>query len=152
MREFTPPAITTKARMGAVDLSYAFRMVAQYDPRHIANGKAGGRSYRAITGGRIEGAALNGSVYPDSGGDYGVISADGVEQINARFMLRDDKGEWIYIHHVGCRRPDGYHRVQAFFDADANGPYAWLNDAAMLAHGEEAADGRRTTYTYYQAI
>lgn len=152
MREFTPPQTNTKGQKGEVALSYAFRLMAEFDPRRADAGENGGRAYRAIIGGTIEGAALQGHVYPDSGGDYGKIGPDGVEQINARFMVRDRLGEWIYIEHVGYRRPDGYHRIHAYFDADANGPYAWLNDAAVLAHVEESAHGRRATYTYYQVI
>ena len=152
MREFTSPEITTKGNVGKVDLSYAFRLTAIYDQRHVSQTSRGGRVYRAITGGTIEGPGLNGKVYADSGGDYGLIREDKVEDLSARFMTRAENGEWIYFSHVGYRRPDGYHRIQAYFDADAGGPYAWLNDAAMIATAVESPDGKRVVYTYYQAI
>lgn len=150
-RDFTPPPIATKDNVGVVEPSYSFQLMAQFDPRNLSDTPRGQQIYRAITGGSLEGPMLQGAVYPDSGGDYGVVRGDGVEDIHQRFMVRDSKGEWIYIEQKGYRRPDGYIRLQAFFDADAGGPYAWMNDAAMIATGEEQADNR-VTYTYYQIL
>lgn len=152
-RQFTPPAITTKDYVGAIPLDYAFQLTARFDPRQIEQTASGGRIYRAIVGGEVRGPRLNANVYADSGGDYGVVRAvDGVEDIHSRFMVRDANGEWLYFEHVGYLRPDGYHRIQAFFDADMTGPYAWLNDAVMLGLGKESEDGREVVFTYYQAL
>ena len=151
-RDFTPPPTTTHDERGAVGLAYVFQLKAEYDPRHVEQTPRGGRAYRNITGGAVDGPRLKGKAYPDSGGDFGQIRSDGVEDVMARFMLRADNGEWIYISHVGYRRPDGYHRLHASFDADAGGPYAWLNDAVVLVHAVESADGRHTVFTYHQAV
>lgn len=152
-RDFVIPKTKTRDERGVVALDYSFQLHAECDARKVSKTPRGGRVYRAITGGKIEGPRLNGAVYPHSGGDYGVIRAsDGVEDIAARFMVRATNGEWIYIQHVGYRRPDGYHVVQALFDADATGPYAWLNDAIMLANVVESDGGKRAIYSYYQAI
>lgn len=151
-RDFTPPKTDTRTIVNPVDLAYMFRLQANFDARRIEQTPRGGRAYRAITGGNVEGPRLTAAVYPDSGGDYGQIRADGVEDVMARFMLRAANGEWIYVSHTGYRRPDGYHRLHAWFDADAGGPYAWLNDAVVLVHAAESANGRSATFTYHQAI
>ncbi len=147
-RTFSAPPITTKGNIGAVAMVYAFRLEARFDPAHVEGGR---RVFQGITGGTITGPGLTGTVYPDSGGENGVIRADGTHDLSARFMVRDAKGEWLYFNHVGYARPDGYYRLQAYFDADAGGPYAWLNDAVMIGSATASGDGRDVTIDYHQA-
>jgi hypothetical protein len=150
MREFTPPPITTKGNIGAVSLDYAFKIEAEFDPRRQTRTPRGGRLFQPITGGVISGPRLNGKVYPDSGGELDFVRPDRVEDINARFMLNADNGEWIYVEHSGYHRQgDGYYRVAAFFDAEGSGNYAWLNDTIVIATAQLASDGRRAVFTYY---
>jgi hypothetical protein len=151
-RSFTPPNVDTKDRVGKVDLAYAFQLRAVFDPAHPERSPNGHRVFQAITGGKISGPGLTGAVFPDSGGNYGTIRSDKVEQLYARFMVRAESGEWLYFSHVGYRRPDGYFRIQAYFDADAQGPFAWLNDAVLIGTAEASKDGRAVTFTYYQAL
>ena len=152
MRAFTPPPVDTKDKVGKVDMAYAFQLKAAFDPARTEQTPRGRRTFQSITGGTITGPGLNGAVYPDSGGDYGLVRTDGVEDLSARFMIKAaDTGEWIYMSHVGYRRPDGYYRTQAYFDADAGGRYAWLNDAVVIGTAEASKDGREVTFTYYQA-
>jgi hypothetical protein len=153
MRDFTPPPVTTKGNVGRVALAYAFQLTAKFDPAKIEKTPRGGRVFHGVASGTISGPGLRGEVYPDSGGDYGLIRAkDHVEDLSARFMVKADNGEWLYFSHVGYRRPDGYFRIQAYLDADAGGPYAWLNDAVMIGTAEASPDGRDVTFTYYQAL
>lgn len=153
MREFTPPPTDTKGKVGKVSLAYAFQLTATYDPARVERTPRGERVFHHITGGTIAGPGLNGRVYPDSGGDFGLRRPDRVEDLNARFMVKAaDTGEWIYFSHVGYRRPDGYFRIQAYFDADAGGRYAWLNDAVVIGTAAPSTDGRQVTFTYYQAL
>lgn len=149
MADFRTPD-ATRNLPGPVELNYSFQLIAEFSERHVSRTSRGGRVFRQLRGGRIEGPLLQGTAYAGSGGDYGLIREDGVEDVHERFMLRAANGEWLYVSHVGYRRPDGYHRLQASFDADAGGPYAWLNDAVMLVTVDEA--DARTTYSYYQAI
>lgn len=152
-RDFTPPAITTKDNMGAVTPEFAFVLRAKFDAVMIEKTAHGERIFQNIVSGTIDGSGLGGEVYPDSGGNYGVIRlSDGVEDVEARFMLRAANGEWLYTSHVGYRRPDGYYRFQAGFDADAGGPYAWLNDAVMIGTATLDEDGCGATFTYFQAL
>ena len=153
MREFTSPPITTKGNIGPVSLAYAFQLKAKLDPRKVEKTAHGGRVFEGFAGGTISGPGLTGEVYPDSGGNHGVVRAsDRVEDLYARFMVKAANGEWLYFSHVGYRRPDGYFRIQAYFDADSGGPYAWLNDAVMIGTAEASPDGRDVTITYYQAL
>ena len=152
-RDFTPPPVATKGHVGAVELDYAFRLDARFDPPVTERSPRGDRVFQNIVGGAIEGPGLVGEVYPDSGGNHGLIrAADGVEDVHARFMVRAGNGEWIYFSHVGYRRPDGYYRIQASFDADAGGPYAWLNDAVVIGAAEVSEDGCAVAVTYFQAL
>lgn len=146
-RPFTPPPIATKDRIGAIDMVYAFQLKAEFDPAR----RSGDRIFQGLTGGTLTGPGLTGTVYPDSGSDYGTIGSDGTRDLSARFMVRDAAGEWLYFAHTGYARPDGYYRLQATFDADVGGPYAWLNDAVMIGSGQPSPDGRQVTITYYQA-
>jgi len=153
MREFTPPPVTTKDKVGQVTLAYAFQLKATFDPKKVEKTPRGERVFQGITGGTISGPGLTGTVYPDSGGDHGLIrESDKVEDLYARFMVRAANGEWLYFSHVGYRRPDGYFRIQAYFDADAGGPYAWLNDAAIIGTAEADDDRNEVTFTYYLAL
>ena len=152
MREFTIPKVTTRDERGTVQLDYALRLVAQFDPLRESRTPHGTRLYQDITAGTLSGR-ITGRVYPDSGGEYGLLRGDGVEDVNQRFMLNTDDGEWIYVAHSGYRRrKDGYFRVAASFDADLRGHYAWLNDAVWIATVEAAADRRSATYTYYEVV
>lgn len=150
-REFDEPVIATRQNRGLVGLEYAFTLHARYDLSRIEATPRGGRLFQLISGGTISGPKLTGTVF-GSGGDLGLVRADGVEDVNARFMIRAEDGEWIFVQHTGYRRPDGYCRITAYFDADRWGPYAWLSDNAVIATAEVAADGRSATFTYYQIV
>ena len=153
MREFTLPKVDTRDKIGKIGFDYAFQIVARYDAAHDLRTPRGERIYQSITGGTVKGPKLNGKVYPDSGGDYGLLRADGVEDVNMHFMLSADDGEWIYVRHYGYqRRNDGYFRVAAYFDAEWDGPHAWLNDAVLIATAQPSDGGRQITYTYYEAV
>ncbi len=150
MREFTVPPVTTRNERGEVKPEYAFQLRARFEPVYETHTSRGTRLYQDIAAGELTGR-ITGKVYPDSGGEYGLLRADGVEDINQRFMINTRDGEWIYIAHSGYRRrKDGYYRVQANFDADLRGNYAWLNDAVWIAAVERSADGKSSTYTYFE--
>jgi hypothetical protein len=150
MREFTLPRVTTRDERGEVKLEYAFQLRAQFEPLRETRSARGTRLYQDISGGEFTGR-VSGKVYPDSGGEYGLLRADGVEDISQRFMINTSDGEWLYIAHSGYRRRrDGYYRVQVNFDADLRGNYAWLNDAVWIATVEAGADRRSATYSYYE--
>ena len=150
MREFTPPPITTKDKLGEVALNYAFQIELELEERHTSRTSRGKRIYQGIAGGRVRGPTLSGAVYTQGHGEYGLARADGVIDLNTHFTLNVD-GEWIYVRHHGYERPDGYVRVAAYIDADLRGKHAELNNSVFIATGEPSADGRRIVFTYYEA-
>jgi hypothetical protein len=150
-REVTEPVITTRDNRGLVGLEYAFTIHARYDLSRIEQTPRGGRLFQFVSGGTVSGPKLTGTLF-GSGGDLGVIRADGVEDVNSRLMIRAEDGEWIFVQHTGYRRPDGYCRIAAYFDADRWGPYAWLSDNAVIATVEVAPDLSSAVFTYYQLV
>ncbi len=150
MREFTPPPITTKDKLGDVRLDYAFQIELEFEERRTSRTARGQRIYQGLLGGRVRGPKLAGTVYTQGHGEYGLARSGGVVDLNTHFMLNVD-GEWIYVRHHGYERPDGYTRVAAYFDADLRGKHAELNNSVFIATGEPSADRRRIVFTYYEA-
>ena len=152
MPEFIPPKIDTKV-IGVPGLEYAFQIRAHLEPAHETRTTRGGRYFQSIAGGEVSGPRLNGTVYPHSGGAFSFVERDGVHELNSRFMIRAaDSGEWIYVEHRGYRRPDGYHRIQAQFDADKQGKYTSLNGGLWVATAAEHANGREVLFTYFELV
>lgn len=150
MRDFVVPKTDTKVK-GEVRLDYAFVLKAQYDPPQVSPTPKGAFRYQDITSGEVRGERLNAAVYPDSGGQYDTVREDRVRDVDAHFILKADNGEWIYVEHVGYRRPDGYYRAIAYIDADAKGAYDWLNNTTFVVTAKESSDQREVEFYYYVA-
>lgn len=60
----------------------------------------GQRSNYRITGGHFEGLNVRGDVLA-GGADFYLQRGDGVGELDARYSLRSDQGEWINIHNLG---------------------------------------------------
>lgn len=60
----------------------------------------GQRSNYRITGGQFEGLNVRGEVIA-GGADFYLLRSDGVGELDARYSLRSDQGEWINIHNTG---------------------------------------------------
>jgi hypothetical protein len=150
MREFVVPKTDTKV-LGEVRLDYAFELRAQYDAPQISHTPRGDFRYQDLTAGTVRGERLNATVYPDSGGQYDTLRADRIRDVDAHFILKTDDGEWIYVEHVGYRRPDGYYRAIAYIDADTKGAHDWLNNTTFVVTAQESADQREVVFHYYAA-
>jgi hypothetical protein len=150
MREFVVPKTDTKI-LGEVKLEYAFQLRARFDPPRSSHTTKGDFRYQDITGGDVVGERLKAAVYSDSGGQYDTVRADRVRDVDAHFILKAENGEWIYVEHVGYRRPDGYYRAIAYIDADAKGAYDWLNNTTFVVTAKESPDGREVVFYYYAA-
>jgi hypothetical protein len=150
MREFVVPKTDTRIQ-GEVELEYAFQLRARFDPPHLSHTPKGEFRYQDITSGDVRGERLNAAVYADSGGQYDTVRADRVRDVDAHFILKAENGEWIYVEHVGYRRPDGYYRAIAYIDADAKGAYDWLNNTTFVVTAKESADEREVVFSYYAA-
>jgi len=151
MPDFVLPKIDTKT-LGVPAFEYAFQVFAKLDTPHATKTTRGGRLFQSIAGGEVKGPRLTGTVYPYSGGDFSFIEKDGVQELNARYMMRAaDTNEWIYVEHRGYKRP-GYYRIQASFDADKQGKYTSLNGGIFLAIAEEVPGKNEVTFTYYEVV
>ena len=150
MREFVVPKTDTKV-LGEVRLEYAFQLRAHYDPPAVSHTPKGAFRYQDITSGEVRGAHLNATVYPDSGGQYDTLRSDKTRDVDAHFILKADNGEWIYMEHVGYRRPDGYYRAIAYVEADTKGAYDWVNNTTFVVTAQESPDQREVVFYYYSA-
>jgi hypothetical protein len=62
----------------------------------------GQRRVSLIAGGRAEGALLAGDILP-GGSDWQLIRGDGVVEIDARYVIRLDRGGLVTLHNHGFR-------------------------------------------------
>jgi hypothetical protein len=150
MREFVVPKTDTKI-LGTIELEYAFKLTAHYDPPQESHTPRGTFRYQDIVSGEVSGARITASVYPDSGGQYDTVRSDRVRDVDAHFMVKADNGEWLYIEHVGYRRTDGYYRAIAYIEADLKGAYEWMNNTTFVVTAKESADQREVAFYYYIA-
>jgi hypothetical protein len=118
----------------------------------IASGR---RRIIPITGGRVEGPRLTGSVLA-GGADWQVVLPDGTAHLVARYTLRAADGTLISVVNRGVRRgpPDVLARLAAgeavdpsqyYFRATpcfevAPGPHNWLARSVFVATGERAPE------------
>jgi hypothetical protein len=126
----------------------AFEVRLEFEPIRIEQTPHGERRMRKIIGGTISGK-IEGTVYPRGGGDYSLGRPDGVTDLNTHIVLRDAKGEWLYIRNIGYARADGYQRVTSWADADVRSDHSWVlglffvgvveplgEDAALIRYSE----------------
>jgi hypothetical protein len=150
MREFVVPQTDTRI-LGKIELEYAFKLTAHYDPPQESHTPKGTFRYQDIVSGEVSGARINGTVYPDSGGQYDTVRADRVREVDAHFMCKADNCEWLYLEHVGYRRTDGYYRAIAYIETGLKGAYEWMNNTTFVVTAKESADQREVVFYYYAA-
>lgn len=71
-------------------------------PIEIGTSAVGRRRVIPILGGRITGSRLNGRVLPGAN-DYQIIRADGVLDLQARYVIETEDGALIYVENTGMR-------------------------------------------------
>jgi hypothetical protein len=150
MREFVVPKTDTKI-LGTIELEYAFKLTAHYDPPQESHTPRGTFRYQDIVSGEVSGARITATVYPDSGGQYDTVRSDRVRDVDAHFMVKTDNGEWLYVEHVGYRRTDGYYRAIAYIETDLKGAYEWMNNTTFVVTTKESTDQREVVFFYYIA-
>jgi hypothetical protein len=150
MREFVVPQADTKI-LNKIELEYAFKLTAHYDPPQESHTPRGTFRYQDIVSGEVSGARINATVYPDSGGQYDTVRADHVRDVDAHFMVKADNGEWLYFEHVGYRRTDGYYRAIAYIETGLKGAYEWMNNTTFVVTAKESSDQREVVFYYYIA-
>jgi hypothetical protein len=124
------------------------------------------RGYTGVAGGIVEGPRLNGTVVPNSGGDWPHFMPDGVVFFEALYVLQASDGTHIVINNRGLRHapPDVlakmnafepvdptsyYFRINPTFDVPA-GPHEWLGRTVIVG----GADRHRThsIFSYYALV
>ena len=116
----------------------------------------GTRVTAPIPGGHFEGPRLRGKVLP-GGGDWTLLRADGVLELDLRVTLETDDGALIYLTSFGLRHgpaeviaalgrgeavdPSAYYfRTTPRFET-AHAKYAFLNRLVAVAYGDRRAAG-----------
>lgn len=127
-----------------------------------------GRGAVYVDAGRIRGPRLNGTVIPNSGGDWAHFRPDGTLAFDARYMLQADDGTLILIHNKGFlwgRKPDTMTRIREWifnngpavpeedyylracptFEVET-GPYDWLTRHVIVGVGKRKEHGNTVRY------
>lgn len=115
----------------------------------------GHRQIAPVTGGRFEGARLNGKVYP--GADWVINRPDGVMLIDVRLTLESDDSALIYLSYEGrmlfhgealhrfrngkALSDDDYSLVTRMKFETGDERYRDLNDAVAVATGTQTPTG-----------
>ena len=125
-------------------------------PQKIGLVPHGTRATAPITSGTFEGPRLRGTVLP-GGGDWTLLRADGVLELDLRLTLRTDDGALIHMSSFGLRHgppeviaalgrgetvdPSRYYfRTAPRFETSAP-QYAFLNRLVAIATGDRRARG-----------
>lgn len=100
----------------------AFQLVVRYDAPVFYASTTGDRAFLRALDAQARGGELEATL-ADDGGDWLVLRADGVADLEGRMMLRCPDGEMIYWRSRGVlrRRSDGLDgelALQPFFDAE----------------------------------
>lgn len=149
-RQFTAPPIATRNERGHVELAASFAIGLELEEARMETTARGKRIHQRVTGGAISGPRLSGTVYPNGCGEFGLLRDDGTTELFTRLMLIADNGEWLYTQLTGYVREDNCARFQAIFDADRQGPHAWLNESMFIGTIKEAEGGRERQLIYYE--
>ena len=141
----------------APQLEFAFEVRAEVaDPTVVGQVPNGLRRIIDITGGTFEGPRLKGTLLP-GGADWQLIHEDGFTDIDARYTLRTDDGDLIYVSNIGMRHaaPEVMRRLNAgevvdqseiYFRAvpkfETSAPeHEWLMRSIFVATGERYPNG-----------
>jgi hypothetical protein len=123
-------------------------------PQELGDAPLGRRRIIPITGGRVAGARLQGTVLP-GGADWQVVRSDGVADLDARYTVETDDGALIYVNNRGLRHgpPEVLAQLARGEDVDparyymrthprfetGNARYAWLNRIVCVGTGARRA-------------
>jgi hypothetical protein len=116
-----------------------------------------------VTGGTIQGPALNGEIMPGTAADWLRVDPDGTAHMDVRLTIRTTDGHIVFMHYSGIRtgKPavlarlnagetvdpaDYYFRTAIRFETGA-APLAWLNRILAIGVGQRPPSG--PTYDVY---
>ncbi len=123
-------------------LEFALQLKVTIDGTYtVGKTQHGKRVVIPITGGTFEGPRLKGTVM-SGGADYQLVSSDGKRtELEAIYSIRTDDGVNIHVRNRGLVYNDGsehYFKAAPQFEAPADSPYAWLNNALFVCQPEFA--------------
>ena len=120
-------------------------------PTELGEVPRGRRRIIPILGGTFEGPNIRGKVLP-GGADWQIVRADGLAELDTRYMLQTDGGSLVYIQNAGIRHapPDVTKKLLAGEPVDASQVYfktiptfetsapelQWLTRAIFVGTGE----------------
>ena len=140
------------ASVPAPNLTLAMTLRVQVGPpTELGNVPRGRRRVIPILGGTFEGPDLRGKVLA-GGADWQIVRADGLAELDTRYMLQTDKGSLVYIQNAGMRHapPDVTKKLLAGEPVDPSQVYfktvptfetsapelQWLTRAIFIGTGE----------------
>ncbi|MEO6388157.1 MAG: DUF3237 family protein [Croceibacterium sp.] len=150
MDEFVILADRSPDLVADIGFEPAFELTLHYGRTQTEQTPRGKRIFRPITGGTISGK-IEGTVYPRGAGEYSIGRDDGVTDISEHVLVRDTRGEWLYIRNMGYERADGYYRVTSWVDADVRSQHNWVLGLFFLGVAIEHDDGK-VTLRYYEVL
>ncbi len=113
---------------------------------------SGERAIVPITGGSFFGDGIRGEVM-SGGADWQLIRADGVQEIVARYTIKTDDGEIIFVDNQGISHTDEdgirYRLTAPKFHAP-QGPYDWLNKNIFIGTITSVTEPRAVIIRIYR--
>ena len=137
-------------------LTLAFTINVQVGaPTELGQVPRGRRRIIPILGGTFEGPGIRGKVVP-GGADWQIVRADGLAELDTRYLLQTDSGQLIYIQNAGIRHapPDVTKKLLAGEAVDPSQVYFKTDsDVRDVGAGTPVADqidlrGNRRTQAF----
>jgi hypothetical protein len=148
-------------------LLHEFDVHAEITPDDVGRGPLGHRRIATITGGRVRGERLNGTL-TGAGADWILRGPDGFGRVDVRFTVQTEDGAFIYVQYLGLLEltpavvavmggggtPTGY--GDQYFITNprletGDDRYAWVNRTAFLAEGR-LLPGPAVEYRVYRVV
>jgi hypothetical protein len=146
------PPVASSAPLQPPKLSLAMTLTVQVGPpTELGEVPRGRRRIIPILGGTFEGPNTRGKVLP-GGADWQIVRADGLAELDTRYMLQTDGGSLIYIQNAGIRHapPDVTKKLLAGQPVDPSQVYfktvptfetsapelQWLTRSIFIGTGE----------------
>ena len=110
----------------------------------LGSGKSarGTRQLIAFPGGTVSGPGLSGRVLP-GGADVQLLRADGVAEIDARYLIETERGARVFVRNSGIARAGAggiYFRTSPTFETDAP-DLQWLMQHVFVGTGAVSGGG-----------
>lgn len=113
----------------------------------VTGGAMGNRSIFEVKWGRVEGPHLSADVvHPSS--DWATDHPDGRRMLDVRIALKTDDGHHVLMLYGGMILGQRI-EIAPRFEADGEGPYAWLNLVQGIGFGRRNEDMSLTYRVYY---